>query len=639
MTPLLRRLRLNLEELQQQLWHEYAVPGRWVGSTDRVRFSSAPSYLLHQLDAVEQLAMRKPRPVWSASDITYNALVRHVTAYDHGKGPADDGWRVTGSFVKLLALLPYLRGLGVSTLCLLPITEIGEVGRKGTLGSPYAVRHPFRLDPSLAEPCIAMSVDDQCRALIEACHALGIKVILEVVLRTAAIDSDMVLHRPEWFYWIDEARVHETDRPFSAPSFSDDELAAIKERVEVNNFKNLPEPSAEYRALFEAPPVRIEHDANGWKGVQKHGHVARIPGAFADWPPDDPQPAWSDVTYLRLHDHSHYRYMAYNTVRMFERTLDVPQYRNHALWNTIASIIPHSIRTLNIDGALIDMGHSLPADLRQRVIQEARQQKPGLLLWEETFEIKATSRTQGYDGVVGYVPFDAHHTSRLRSFIRRVARGDMPVRWYAAAETHNTPRAASRKGGAAYASAVWTVLRLLPSGLPFVCSGFELGETTPINTGLGFTAEDLALYSDASLPLFSDVRLNWDTKHHIDAAIRTLEERIHTSSWNEVASEDDEVVPIECEVKSETEEQSRSEETNIVAYVRYTPSARRGIIAVANLGETAIDAVVSIPTSLHISVIEPNEVVRLVSDDRLAIRLEPWSSHMCFCIAQDAPSV
>ncbi len=626
MTPLLRRLRLNLEDLQRQLWHDYTVPGRWVGSTDRVRFVSAPSYFLHQLDAVEQLTHRRPRPVWSASDITYNALVRHVTAYDHGKGPAEDGWRLTGSFVKLLALLPYLRGLGVSTLCLLPITEIGEVGRKGNMGSPYAVRHPFRLDPSLAEPCIAMSVDDQCRAFIEAAHFLGMKVILEVVLRTAAIDSDMVLHHPEWFYWIDEEKQRATGRPFAAPSFTDDELETIKERVEVKNFKKLPEPSVEYRMLFEAPPVRIEHDAHGWKGMQKHGHIARIPGAFADWPPDDTQPAWSDVTYLRLHDHAHYRYMAYNTIRMFERTLDVPQYRNHTLWNTIASIIPHSIRTLNIDGALIDMGHSLPADLRQRVIQEARQQKPGLVLWEETFEINTVSQVQGYDGVVGYMPFWAHDPARLRSFIHRIANGDMPVHWYAAAETHNTPRASAREGGASYATAVWTVLRILPTGLPFVCSGFELGETTPINTGLGFTADELAQYSDAALPLFSDVRLDWDTANHVDADIRELEERIRASSWFTIASADDEVTPID------------TDEESIVAFVRYTPSARRGVVVVANLGAEAIESTVHIPHAIHVTAIEPNDVVRLLPDHRLAISLAPWSSHMCFCIAEDVTS-
>ena len=626
MTPLLNRLRIQLEELQKQLWHEYAVPGRWVGANHPVRFASAPAYFLHQLEAIEHLTQRKPRAEWKASDLTYNALVRHVTAYDHGKGSAEDGWRVKGSFVKLLALLPYLRGLGVSTLCLLPITEVGEVGRKGTLGSPYAVRHPFRIDPSLGEPCIGMSVDDQCRMLIEACHMLKMKVVLEVVLRTAAIDSDMVLHHPEWFYWVDEARLRESGRPFSAPSFCEHELEAIKERVEAKNFKNLPEPSAEYRELFDSPPGRIEQDEHGWKGVKNHGRVARIPGAFADWPPDDPQPAWSDVTYLRLHDHSHYRYMAYNTVRMYERTLDVPQYRNHALWNTIASIIPHSIRTLNIDGALIDMGHALPADLRQRVIQEARQQKPGLLLWEETFELNTSSRVQGYDGVVGYAPFDAHDPVALRTFIRRIAKGNVPVRWYAAAETHNTPRAASRTGGVEFATAVWTLLRTLPTGMPFVCSGFELGETTPINTGLGFTAGDLARYSDAELPLFSDVRLNWDADHRVDDAIRKLELRIRTSSWYAIATDEDEVIPIEPDVDG------------VVGFVRYTPTARRGIIVVANISDTPVNVIVDIANVVSIAAVEPNDVIRLLPSTSIEIALDAWSSHLCFCIA-DASKV
>lgn len=624
MTPLLRRLRSELEELQKQLWHEYYVPGRWVGANDRVRFASAPAYFLYQLNAVERLMQRNARAPWSASSITYNAFVRHVTSYDHGKGPADDGWRVTGSFLKLLALLPYLRSMGVATLCLLPITEIGEVGHKGTLGSPYAVRHPFRLDPNLAEPCLGMSVDDQCRMLIEACHMLGMKVVLEVVLRTAAVDSDMVLHHPEWFYWVDEARVRATGRPFSAPSFTDDELVTIKQHVTVNNFKKLPEPSVEYRALFEGPPKRIEHDELGWKGVQAHGHISRIPGAFADWPPDDPQPAWSDVTYMRLHDHSHYRYMAYNTVRMFERTLDVPQYRNHALWNTIASIIPHSIRTLNIDGALIDMGHALPPDLRQRVVQEARQQKPGLLLWEETFDITAASRAKGYDAVVGYVPFDAHDPKQMCHFIERVAQGDMPLRWYAAAETHNTPRAASRDGGAAYASAVWTLLRTLPTGVPFICSGFELGETTPINTGLGFSEEELAAYPDTKLPLFSDVPLPWDNKVQIDSDIRALEQRLLASSWYALAKDDDEIVPLNCDAD------------DIVGFVRYTPSARRGIVVVANLSAAPVELTITLSNDATLMLVEPNDAIRLLSGNRLSITLEAWSAQLSFCVTHNA---
>ncbi|MDZ4746002.1 MAG: alpha-amylase [bacterium] len=626
MTPLLLRLRQNLEELREQPWHEYTVPGRWVGSTQPVRFANAPSYFLHQLDAVELVANRRPRAVWSATDITYNGLVRHITAYDHGKGAAEDGWRVTGSFLKLLSLLPYLRALGVSTLCLLPITEIGEVGRKGNVGSPYAVRHPFRIDPSLAETHVAMSVDDQCRCLIETCHLLGMKVIVEVVLRTAAIDSDMVLHHPEWFYWIDQARLEATGAPFSAPSFNDSELISIKERVTVKNFKNLPEPHEDYQALFDSPPHKIEHDEHGWKGIKAKGLVVRIPGAFADWPPDDPQPAWSDVTYLRLHDHSHYRYMAYNTVRMFERSLDVPQYRNHALWNTIAGIIPHSIRTLNIDGALIDMGHALPADLRQRVIHEARQQNQQLMLWEETFELTAASKVQGYDGVVGYMPFEAHAPERLRAFVRRVAQHNIPVSWYAAAETHNTPRAASRVGGRDFSAAVWTVLRTLPTGIPFVCAGFELGETTPINTGLGFTDSERENYPDEKLPLFSDVRLDWDTSNTVDVEMRAFEHRLRTSSWYAIASNDDVVVPIEVT------------DSNLVAFIRYTRASRRGIVVVANIGAEEINVGVNVPKNVHIALIEPNDTVKLHADNHVEIRLKPWSSKMCFCVMNRMPS-
>ena len=59
-------------------------------------------------------------------------------------------------------------------------------------------------------------------------------------------------------------------------------------------------------------------DDGRWVGVLDDGTRVRIPGAFADWPPDDNQPPWTDVTYLRMYDHPDFNYMAYNTIRMYD---------------------------------------------------------------------------------------------------------------------------------------------------------------------------------------------------------------------------------------------------------------------------------------------------------------------------------
>ena len=56
--------------------------------------------------------------------------------------------------------------------------------------------------------------------------------------------------------------------------------------------------------------------------------------------------------------------------------------------------------------------------------------------------------------------------------------------------------------------------------MPFVLSGFELGETQPINTGLGYSSEQFALYPSEKLPLFSSYAFNWTRTDNLVAFIR-----------------------------------------------------------------------------------------------------------------------
>lgn len=612
MTPLLRRLRAIIEQLDRSAWHPYSVPGKWVGSDRRVVFPSAPSYLRHQLDRVESLM--RTRHTWNAREaVLYNASVRHVTSYDHGDRAKLDGWRTTGTFLKLLTILPYLRQMGVTTILLLPITEIGRVGKKGEYGSPYAARHPYRIDEMLAEPLVDMSVDDQARAFVEACHFLGMKVVLEVVLRTASVDSELARMRPEWFYWIDEAELERQGGVFTAPTFSDDDISIIRHQVEERNFVSLPEPSEEYRNLFTSPPSTVIVDDKGPKGLLPDGRVVRIPGAFADWPVDDPQPAWSDVTYVKLHDHPHFRYMAYNTIRMFDKALDAPAYRQQSLWNTITGLVPHFMRTLNIDGVMIDMGHAFPADLRRRIVSEIRATKPDALVFEENFTIDRRSVSDGYDGVIGYLPFDAWDVSRLRDFIERLSNKDVAVRYFATAESHNTPRIAARIGGKEHAACLWPILRCLPMGWPYIHAGMELGETIPVNTGLGFTDDERLAFPPERLPLFSDVTLPWDSTSTLDRRIADFERRLRATDWFKRSSDDDDVIQLSGGGQS------------IVSYIRRCRSDRYGIIVVGNLGAESVLTTIAVPHDAGLRFIEPNDVI-VKRSDLLSVTLGPWES-------------
>jgi len=576
MTPLLRRLIDTLDDQERATWHEYTVPGLWVGSHTNVTFPCAASYFLHQLRRMDGWrSRRETNSPWSISSArAYNTMVRQATSFDHGPGTEQDGWRHTGTFLKLMALLPYLRSLGVDTLILLPITEIGSVGRKGALGSPYAVRHPFRLDPLLAEPGLEMSVDDQARVLFETCHLLGMKVILETVLRTASIDSDLVGTHPEWFYWVDEEALEGDVSGFTSPIFTATQLREMKMLVNNGTLVGLPVPSTEYQMLFDHMPLRVVRDSKGWKGIGARGKVLRIPGAFADWPPDDPQPAWSDVTYLRMHDHPSYRYMAYNTIRMYEEELDQPSYRQSSLWNTVSSIIPHYIRMFGIDGAMIDMGHALPAELRSRIVSECRALKSDFLLLEENFHLSESSSTAGYNAVIGYLPFDAYNPAKLRSFIHRLQTEGVPVRYFATPESHNTPRVAMRMSGRT-GLAVWLGLQLLPRGFGFLHAGAELLEHRPVNTGLGFSSEEIRSLQPNMLALFDDVPLPWKSGNETSNWLKEKQETIRELDVVKHLMDDDWVQLI-----AETD-------SDVVAYVRFSSKTQRGILVVINYTDVA----------------------------------------------------
>ncbi len=619
MTPLIRAIRSELRAMIRKDWPSYTVPGLWVGSAEPVTFPSAPAYLLHQFDVVDVEQRRRRGRTWTLDTaLAYNASVRHVTSYFHGERVAESGWRTTGTFLKLAALLPYLVRMDVNTIILLPITEIGRIGRKGTLGSPYAVKHPWHLDPMLAEPCVGMSAEDQARVFVEMCHAVGIKVVIETVLRTASVDSSLVKSNPEWFYWIDEARTQELFHGFRPPHFTSEQLADAKEKVASGKFLDLPEPSEHYISLFTPPPLRVEVDEHGYKGIGPKNRILRIPSAFADWPPDDEQPPWTDVTYLRLHDHPQFRYMAYNTVRMYDRRLDVDEYRMHPLWNTIAAIIPYFIRTLNIDGVLIDMGHALPRDLRRKVIREARSQKPDLLVFEENFNVTELSLHDGYDGAVGGLPLEITSVSAIRTLVERIATQSFAVPVFATPESHNTPRAAVRWSCPEAVAAVWTILRLLPQTIGFIHAGIELDENTPVNTGLGFTEKEQLQFPPERLPLFSDVPLGWQQQSPVFSAIVRTARFLHKSWFWDHVTRNDQLIPI-------------NSPDPFVAFLRIPPQSRQGLLCIANLGSSSGRIRITVPENSGIMFLAPNAHVTMVGG-KITAELEPYQVELVFTL-------
>jgi cyclomaltodextrinase len=116
-------------------------------------------------------------PDWLNSGIVYQVFVRSFS-------PAGDLNGVT-------ARLDGLHELGVNILWLMPIHPSGQIKKKGSLGSPYAVRDYYAIDP-------ALGTQDDFRRLVQESHRRQMKVIIDIVANHTSWDSVLMAH-PDFY--------------------------------------------------------------------------------------------------------------------------------------------------------------------------------------------------------------------------------------------------------------------------------------------------------------------------------------------------------------------------------------------------------------------------------------------------------
>lgn len=98
-----------------------------------------------------------------------------------------------GTFQAFRSRLSAIKELGADILYLLPVQKIGREGRKGTLGSPYAIEDYEAINPELG-------TWKDYEALIEEAHRLGLKIMQDIVYNHTSRDSKLLKEHPEWFY-------------------------------------------------------------------------------------------------------------------------------------------------------------------------------------------------------------------------------------------------------------------------------------------------------------------------------------------------------------------------------------------------------------------------------------------------------
>jgi cyclomaltodextrinase len=96
-----------------------------------------------------------------------------------------------GNFNGITARLDDLKELGVTILWLMPIHPIGQAKKKGTIGSPYAVRDYNAINPDYG-------TREDLQRLIKEAHRRGMKVIIDIVANHTSWDNVLMKH-PDFY--------------------------------------------------------------------------------------------------------------------------------------------------------------------------------------------------------------------------------------------------------------------------------------------------------------------------------------------------------------------------------------------------------------------------------------------------------
>ncbi len=148
------------------------------------------SFTVHQTKIISNKQDNKPmHAAWSKNANIYEVNIRQYTN--------------EGTFEAFEKHLPRLKKMGVDILWIMPIFPVGELNRKGSLGSYYAVKDYKDINPEFGDI-------KQFKKLVKKAHKLGMHVILDWVANHSAWDNQWATDHPDWYK-------HNEDGSFASP--------------------------------------------------------------------------------------------------------------------------------------------------------------------------------------------------------------------------------------------------------------------------------------------------------------------------------------------------------------------------------------------------------------------------------------
>lgn len=97
-----------------------------------------------------------------------------------------------GDIDSLISKLREIKELGITIIWILPHYPIGEVNRKGNLGSPYSIKDYTDINPDIGNL-------NSFKKLIKEVHKLKLKLIIDIVFNHTSLDSILLNEHPDWF--------------------------------------------------------------------------------------------------------------------------------------------------------------------------------------------------------------------------------------------------------------------------------------------------------------------------------------------------------------------------------------------------------------------------------------------------------
>lgn len=513
---------------------------------------------------------------WIKQSVVYSTMIRTSTAWDNDRSGSLESSNIykmseTGSFVKMLSLLPLLKKMGVDTVYLLPISKFSLKDKKGDLGSPYGISNFNELDPNLKDSLTkdSMTLEEEFKAFVEACHILDMRVMIDIIPRTNSVENDLIKDHPDWFYWI---KASEYDN-YSSPKI---EGIGKTTHPTIENMEVVYNSEDTYRHInmFEYNPKK--QDIKLWNKIKDKDNLSfeieknfnlRIAPAFSDQI-NDPQPAWTDITFFRIYNdfpketvnfldtQDRAPYILFDTIKSNMYHGELP---NLELWSKLADIIPSYQRRFGIDGARIDMGHALPPKLLEMIISKARETDEDFCFIAEELQVSNAQIAfdAGYNMIIGngFYMEPRVFEGKLQKFIMNSNKFPLPL--FACGETHDTPRLAARDGNEQLSKMLTVLNMFMPNGVPFINSGQEIFERQPMNTGLDCSENEKYNLQDndpyyGKLALFDKYQFHYTNKRRWELPDILSVVKDIRKQWLEVITNNESYEPIYSNDGSQT---------------------------------------------------------------------------------------